>query len=243
MTQLLFLLQKEWRLRSKPVLISLALTLAAGMVSWFYAGDITSMIGVLIAPAIASLVLFAVLLAGSFTSEWQQNTHYQLLALPISPSLIAIAKYLYYLLAGLLMLGILSFCLAFSSSEQTQVTTALPGSGFSIVLLALVCYYLSILSLLLGVSLFSQAYTIGRASYRGILSKSLLLLLLSATALLAVPITSLMDGLGYYEIDINGAYASLTEISFYPAFFIYATLAGLTFTLAGLYLFQRRMDL
>lgn len=243
MTGLLTLLAKEWRLRGRPVAISLLIILAVGTVAWFRYSEVTAVMGVLLIPALASLVLHAVLLAGAFTSEWQQNTHYQLLSLPIRPVTIAVAKYLFYLLAGIASMMIMCAWLAVSDYAHTQVITDMPGNTLAILLRLSVAYYLSVLLFLLGASLLIQGYTVGRTRYRGLAARILFLSLLALTALLAVPITALMSGLGYYEMDILGPSASLTEISYYPALFIYLCVTGILFTMAGLYLFQRRADL
>ena len=191
-------------------------------------------------PVWVTVLLPPFMLAHSFSAEWQAQTHYQLLALPVRKSITVLCKYLSVMSVGILMavIAIGGLYLAFSGwvgseDSSSNLTVSIMGGTPELAELmkgGIVQYgavaLLSGLFLLLGIVSAVEGAKFAVSKWRGLVTiGGFFVCLFLYARFLTLVVNSLRE---FVDLGI--------------ALSLYSVLAGAIFLLIGLFLFEEYVE-
>ena len=223
------LLAKEWRALRHGRRVFGIVMLVVGLIASLRTSSMAGMALVVALPIFASLPLASLTLSHSLASEWQRNTQYLLMSLPIRRYQIVSAKYLAVVSGSLVLFGLFVLLVLLTPLRDATIETTLRGAPATVLVKLFGSYFLPLLQLLLGIAVFLHGFGLGFGRGRGWLTRLSLVGICVAFAIGWAPITGALAGLGYHEVALLTPRITLTELPYYPAFSIYALASG-TFT-------------
>ena len=183
------LLAKEWRALRHGRRIFGVVMLVLGLIASLRASSMAGMALVVALPLLASLPLASLTLSHSLTTEWQRNTQYLLMSLPLRRYQIVAAKYLAVASGGLVLFGLFVLLVLLTPMRDAAVETTLPGAPATVLVKLFGSYFLPLLQLLLGVAVVLHGFGLGFERARGWLTRLTLVGICVAFAIGWVPIT------------------------------------------------------
>jgi len=240
MKALCLLIKKEWHTNKVWTVISVLLITAIGIISYLKGDDTGSMAALLSMALLATFVIFTASMSNSLYKEWGDKTYHLLSGLPLSPWMIAVSKYAYFMSCILLTGGVFSLLLFFSHPGETQLTTRMQGSPYSIIVQVVLAYYLCAAHLFFGGTVFIHGCSLGAGKHQ----RTFLLLAFIGTAGLVYTsgmfLLEFIDNYGREALSLAGNKASLDGIYFMPGLFIFLLGAGTVLLALGTIFFHRR---